>query len=122
MKTIIAGSRSLTDIEYVVNAIRISNFNVTEVVSGAARGIDLLGEEWANIHNIPVSSHPANWKLYGIKAGFKRNAEMGDYANALIAIHDGVSKGTLHMIKYMKSIKKPVFVYNPISPNLMDFL
>lgn len=38
---------------------------------------------------------------------------MAQYADALIAVWDGESKGTLHMINSMNNIGKPVFVYCP---------
>ena len=43
MKTIIAGSRSITDIQLLYDAIRESGFQITEVVCGEARGADRLG-------------------------------------------------------------------------------
>ena len=52
----------------------------------------------------------ADWGTHGKKAGILRNIEMGDYADALIAFHDSESKGTKHMIEYMKSLGKPVRV------------
>jgi hypothetical protein len=48
---------------------------------------------------------------YNKLAGFVRNEQMGNYANILIAIWDGKSKGTEHMITYMKKLNKPVFVH-----------
>ena len=49
---------------------------------------------WAEEHNIPVHHFPAKWEEYGISAGFIRNAEMGDFADAAIIFWDGESKGT----------------------------
>ncbi len=42
--------------------------------------------------------YPAAWDTYGLKAGYIRNEEMADNADALIAIWDGKSRGTKHMI------------------------
>lgn len=113
MKVIIAGSRDITDKWTVVEAVGATDWIIDEVVSGAARGVDRLGEEWAAIHNIPVKQFPANWDLYGKRAGFLRNAEMAAYADALIAIWDGKSRGTLNMITNMVEGNKPVYVYCP---------
>lgn len=98
MKTIIAGSRDITDYELVKNAIKYSGFDITEVVCGNARGVDTLGKNWANSKGIPVKFFNANWNTFGKSAGFRRNAEMAKYADALIAIWNGVSKGTFSMI------------------------
>jgi hypothetical protein len=98
MKTIIAGSRTITDYELVKAAIIASQFNITEVVSGTARGVDSLGERWAEENKIPIKQFKPDWNTLGKSAGYKRNAEMVEYANALVAIWDGVSKGTAHTI------------------------
>ena len=47
MKVIIAGSRDITDYSLVCRAISESKFDITEVISGTARGVDTLGEKWA---------------------------------------------------------------------------
>lgn len=99
MKTIIAGSRSITDINVVMQAILAVNFPITEVVSGTCRGVDRLGEAYAVSQGIKISRFPADWKKYPKAAGAIRNKEMAEYADALIAVWDGKSKGTLDMIK-----------------------
>jgi hypothetical protein len=109
MKTIIAGSRTITDYWHVLCAVSRSGFEITEVVSGTARGVDKLGERWAECHNIPVKRFPADWSKHGKAAGHIRNAEMGDYAEALIAVTNG-SGGTRNMIEYAKKKGLKVFV------------
>ena len=47
MRVIVAGSRGITDPNVVATAIAASGFQVTELVSGTARGADQLGEAWA---------------------------------------------------------------------------
>lgn len=100
MKIIIAGSRTVTDPGLVSYAMRVSGAEgvVTCVLSGGAKGVDMLGEMWANVRMIPVERHPANWDAHGKKAGYMRNVEMAETAGGLVAIWDGVSKGTKHMI------------------------
>lgn len=98
MKVIIAGSREITDASVVADAIAASGFEVTEVVSGTARGVDRLGEAWARARKIPIKPFPADWNQLGKAAGVLRNAEMAKYADALVAIWDGESPGTKNMI------------------------
>lgn len=88
-----------------------SGFTITEVVSGTARGVDRLGEWWAEEHHIPLIQFPPNWESYGKGAGMVRNKEMAYYADALIAVWDGKSKGTKHMVDVMISLGKPVSLY-----------
>lgn len=112
MRTIIAGGREITDYEEVCRAILFSNFDITEVVSGKARGVDTLGEQFAKEFNIPIKEFPADWNKHGKAAGPIRNCEMADYVGdegALIAIWDGQSRGTKHMIDY--ATKKGLKVY-----------
>jgi hypothetical protein len=111
MKIIVAGSRHLDDWESVCNAIDGSPFAITEVVSGTAIGIDQLGEAWAAANGIPVKAFPAPWKEKGKLAGKIRNIEMAVYADGLVAVWDGMSPGTAHMIAYMVLLNKPVHIY-----------
>jgi hypothetical protein len=98
VKTIVAGSRTVTDEHIIQVAIEASGFEVTEVVSGAARGVDRLGEAWARLHGIAITRFPADWARHGRAAGPIRNGQMADYAEALVAILDGESRGTKNMI------------------------
>lgn len=112
MKTIIAGSRTIKDMQSLILAIEASGFAslITEVVSGGARGIDLLGEQWAIDNEIPVKRFIPEWERFGKPAGIFRNLQMANYAEALIAIWDGKSKGTLHMINSAKEKGLKVYV------------
>lgn len=105
MKVIIAGSRNIpkTVQHCLIDSSLTELFSqfgivVTEVVSGTAKGGDKVGEERAKLNNIPIKKFPANWDEYGKRAGYLRNAEMAEYGEFLVAIWDGKSKGTKHMI------------------------
>lgn len=100
MKVIIAGGRNFRD----YNQLRESCDNIlvnqkeVEIVSGTAAGADTLGERYAQEKGYEVKKFPAQWDLYGKSAGYKRNQQMAEYADGLIAFWDGKSKGTKHMI------------------------
>jgi hypothetical protein len=115
VKTIIAGSRGILDTELVWRYIRQAPFveEITEVVSGHAMGVDLIGEVWAGDNMIPCTIFRADWDKFGKKAGILRNLEMADYADALIYVWDGKSKGTKHMIDEMRKRNKPVWGVTP---------
>ena len=102
MKVIIAGSRTITEMNLVNRVIQASGFKITEVVSGKEpRGVDHLGEIWANYNGIPVKPFPADWHQYGLAAGPIRNRKMAEYADAIIAIRSRLgtkSNGTDDMI------------------------
>ena len=110
MKTIIAGSRSITDYNLLLEAYSECDFEITEVVSGGARGVDKLGERLAQEFNLPLKVFLADWSK-GKQAGFTRNVQMAEYAEALIAIWDGQSRGTAHMINVARSLGLKVYVF-----------
>jgi len=113
MKTIIAGSRSITELLYIKKAINKSGWRelITEVVSGDCSGVDKLGEKWAIEHNINVVKFKAKWNDHGRAAGPIRNGHMAEYAEALICVWDGKSPGSRNMIEQMRKLNKPVFIY-----------
>jgi hypothetical protein len=69
------------------------------IVSGAARGADTLGEQYARERGYQIRRYPADWYKYGKKAGPLRNDLMARNADALIAYWDGRSPGTSNMIE-----------------------
>jgi hypothetical protein len=111
VKTIIAGSRWIvgpTARLFLYTNIRDLPWEITEVVSGRARGIDTMGEQWARAHIVPIKPFIPDWYPNGPggaldrRAGFKRNEEMATYADALLAVWDGTSRGTKDMIERAK--------------------
>jgi len=112
MKTIIAGSRNITVADVVESAIEKSGFQISDVISGGARGVDLLGERWARDNNLPITRFVAEWDRFGKSAGYIRNKRMAAYGDALIAVWNGRSRGTKHMIEEANKLGLKVFVYN----------
>jgi hypothetical protein len=118
MRTIIAGSRSITGLRQVKEAVDKSEFIITEVISGGARGVDRLGEEYARQAGIDLVIFPANWTKNGKAAGHIRNERMAQYAiedkgrpGGLIAVWDGMSRGTQSMIRYANDLGLKVFIF-----------
>ena len=109
MKVIIAGSRDINDYDVIKLTIKKSGFKISEIVSGGARGVEKLGERYAKENNIVIIKYIPKWNLYGKSAGYKRNVEMAEYADAVICIWDGKSKGTKHMINIAKEKKLKIF-------------
>ena len=114
MKLIIAGSRTFTDSKKlceVCNQI-LQDQNNIEIVSGAYyRGADKLGEKYADEKGFKLTKFPADWNRFGRAAGPKRNEQMANYADSLIAFWDGKSKGTKHMVEVAKSRGLNTFIY-----------
>jgi hypothetical protein len=111
MRVIIAGSRNIQDRKAVHRLLDQSKFDITEVVSGAAVGVDQFGEEWAMHNQIPIRRFHPNWKKHGKSAGVMRNVEMAEYADALIVIWNRKSPGSRNMIMVGEKKKLPMEVY-----------
>ena len=105
MKLIIAGSRTFTDynkLKQICDQFLQDQSNI-EIVSGAYyKGADKLGEKYAAEKGLRLTKFPADWKRFGRAAGPKRNKQMANYADALIAFWDGKSRGTENMIEISK--------------------
>lgn len=122
MKVIIAGSRTITDYELIVKAVLESKFNVTEVVSGHAAqtkdkvtgkwmdSVDRLGERFSleYLHQEP-KLFPADWDKHHKAAGPIRNRQMAEYADALILVWNGASKGSANMLAEAKRIQLQIY-------------
>lgn len=84
-----------------------------ELVCGMARGADLTAFHIWNGADLPIHQFPADWNgPHKRSAGFVRNAEMGRFADLLVAFWDGQSHGTKHMIGFMQRLPKPVYVFD----------
>src|SRR5687768_5539022 len=116
MRVIIAGDRDCTDLKLVEEAVKESGFKITIVISGGAKGGDKLGEDWAKANKVKVEVKEADWndlkakgaviktntwgKKYNANAGFARNSEMIEVADAVIALQpNGETSGTQDTIK-----------------------
>jgi predicted Rossmann fold nucleotide-binding protein DprA/Smf involved in DNA uptake len=124
VRVIVAGSRNISHqptVDYAIIAAfnewiskdqaRWMRYVGAEIVSGGAYGVDFCGEKYAKKCKMPLTIFKAEWDKYGKRAGVIRNEQMAEYADALIAVWDGESRGTAHMIKTMEALGKPVFVY-----------
>jgi len=104
-KVIVAGCRGFNNYELVKErlshylSLKMQTHNVI-IVSGHASGADSLGERFAKEFNLQLELHPADWEKYGNSAGPRRNKEMAECSDALVAFWDGKSRGTKSMIQF----------------------
>lgn len=140
VKIIIAGSRGFNDYKYleakchkifyilskehnILSGHILEDTQNMEVISGHAKGADILGEMFASKYKIKIKRFFPNWDIYGKRAGYLRNKEMAEYASdsngVLIAFWDGKSKGTKHMINLAKENNLMVFIVNYITDKVI---
>ena len=117
LRIIVAGSRTFynyTLLESALSSYLKENSDTVTIISGAARGADQLGEQFAKQHGYKLKCFPAQWDVYGRSAGPIRNKEMAEYAaegrGVLFAFWDGKSRGTKSMIDLAKQYGLEVHV------------
>ena len=119
-KICIAGSRNFTD--YTVMKLKLDHLlqhrarkDQITVISGTCRGADQLGERYAREKGYELIRVPADWDKYGRPAGYKRNYEMAQMADAVAIFWDGQSKGSKHMFNICNEIPTTcrLYVYKP---------
>ena len=105
MKILVCGSRYYADYQTIYKVIKSFGTDIT-IVSGACRGADIIAVKVAQKLGLPFREYPANWSLYGKKAGVLRNQQMIDieHPDLVIAFHPDIegSKGTKDMIRRAK--------------------
>lgn len=107
MRVAIIGSRGLQieDLEkYLPNG-------VTEIVSGGARGVDSSAKKFANTHGIKLTEFLPDYKRYGRSAPLKRNITIIENADMVLALWDGISRGTKYVIDNCKKRNIPITVH-----------
>ena len=121
-RCIVAGSRTFDNYSALAKkmdaslARQVKEGNAVTIISGTARGADLIGERYARDRGFQVERFPADWNRHGKAAGYRRNAEMAGVANAVVVFWDGYSLGTQHMITIAKDHRLPLKVITFDSP------
>ena len=109
MKVAVVGSRGLT----VSDLEKYLPDGVTEIVSGGAKGIDACAKQYAISSGIKLTEYLPKYEKYGRTAPLKRNIQIIDYADLVVAFWDGASHGTKFGIDNCKRRGIPVKVFVP---------
>jgi hypothetical protein len=116
MKVLVAGSRTFIDHAYAARALdecyAKSGNAWTVVVTGGARGADMLGEYWAKNNKLQVVTMKPDWNKHGRAAGVLRNSDLVAAADCAVVFWDGQSRGTQDTINKLKSSGKPFEVFS----------
>jgi hypothetical protein len=98
MKLLIAGSRSITEFDLTPHIPA----DVDLIITGGAKGVDALGEQYAREHGIPTVTVKPIYEKYGRAAPIRRDEEMVDMADAVLVVWDGVSRGSRYTADYAR--------------------
>ncbi len=107
MKLAVIGSRGITTLKLEAYLPE----GVTHLVTGGAKGVDTLAEQYARIHGIPVTVIPPDYARYGKGAPLVRDRQIVSFCDELYAFWDGVSTGTAYTVRYARGLKKPVRLF-----------
>ena len=111
MKVAVIGSRSITNFD--LGAFLPEG--TTELVSGGAPGVDTVAQRYADQTGIPITVFRPRYDKYPPKiAPLKRNIEIIEYADLVLAFWDGKSRGTKFVIDNCKKLGREykLFVRN----------
>lgn len=114
-KLAIVGSRTITDVNFVnriFNCYKYCFGKPKKVISGGAKGIDTIGETWADNLKIEKQIFIPDWDKYGKKAGFIRNEDIIKNCDVCLAIWDGGSNGTKNDFELCEKYKKSLILFN----------
>ncbi len=113
IRILVCGGRDWGDevaVELVLNYLN-ENFGISAVVHGAASGADTMAMQWAVRHGVKHVPFPANWGLYGLGAGKRRNRQMLKEGKPDIILAFPGGAGTADMVKISTASKKPVWKF-----------
>ena len=104
MKLLIVGSRSIIDYDLSAHIPE----GVELIISGGAKGIDTLAEQYADAHGIEKLIVRPQYDRFGRAAPIKRNEEMVSLCDTVLAIWDGESRGTRYTLDYARKKGKEI--------------
>ena len=110
MKLAIIGSRTFNDYEKMKYYVGTYLDRTELIISGGAKGADSLAKRLALDFIMDYIEYPAEWDKYGKSAGYRRNIQIVDECDMVLAFWDGKSKGTKHTIDLARKAKKPTFI------------
>lgn len=113
-RVIVAGGRSFNNYKLLEKKLDyfFSNKKEVIIISGGAKGADTLGQQYAKLRNLPCEIYMADWDRFGKSAGYRRNEQMAEIADAAVVFWDGKSRGSQHMIDLAKKKDLPTRVVN----------
>ena len=109
VKAVIVGSRSIGAVD-MDGALSRLGIDPSMVISGGARGVDRIAETWARARGIETRILKPDWRRYGRGAALKRNRELVEAGDVVVAFWDGTSRGTMHTVRTAEELGKRVHV------------
>jgi hypothetical protein len=104
MHLAVIGSRHFADyalLEATLDGLLLADLlpAISTIVSGGAQGADSLAARYARERGLHLLEFIPDYATYGRRAPLVRNQRIVEAAEALVAFHDGQSRGTLHALR-----------------------
>ncbi|MHC4648686.1 MAG: SLOG family protein [Planctomycetota bacterium] len=109
----IVGSRGYPDLDDVRDYIDTLQYRDVEIITGGARGVDKVAEEYALELGMEVTVFKPDYARDGRRAPLIRNTVIAYECTRLVAFWDGRSGGTMDTVRKTKGMLKPVEVRQP---------
>ena len=109
MRVAIIGSRGVTEDAYAALCEKVP-VGASEIISGGASGADALAARYAAETGLPLTELRPDYAAYGRRAPLERTDRILARADYVLALWDGVSRGTAYAINACIRTYKPVRV------------
>lgn len=125
MRVAVIGGSKFKDEKRVIKTLDYYRKDITEIVSGGAKGADTFGENWANTNKVKKNIFPAKWsdlthpnavikekngRKYDAMAGMRRNTDIIENCDMVIVFWDGISPGSKDSINKARKLKIPTLL------------
>ena len=97
---LVCGGRDYDNVDKMYSVL--DELDMTEIISGHARGADQMAEMYADERGIDVTIFPAEWNKHGRAAGFIRNKQMLDEGQPDLVVAFPGGRGTANMVDLAK--------------------
>ena len=98
VKVVVCGGREFNDKGFIFSELdRLHrDFRFSQVIEGAARGVDTIAGAWARARGLELVEFPADWKNEGRHAALSRNERMLRDSKPDLVIAFPGGNGTAH--------------------------
>lgn len=107
MRVAVVGSRDLQ----VPDLGRYLPADTTALITGGARGVDTDAARYARAFGLPLTVIRPDYAAYGRSAPIRRNLQIIENCDMVLAFWDGVSRGTAFVIERCRQTGKPLRIF-----------
>lgn len=115
----VVGTRDFSDFVYIKDKINSLGLDINLIVSGGAKGVDMVAEAYARWYGIPLLVFPVGygddqkfgWSTHGRAAGVIRNQKIVDACDEVIAFPKEGGRGTQDTMRKAEKAGKKLHIF-----------